>query len=184
MSRPYHEKIAVFDLDGTLWMENSHIDILNQFYHTQRYNSLLSRIINRFFPGLYMRHLFSRYERISPEFIDQYKPHFLGKSIELVDACARERYFVIIISNAPIEIVINAANRLSLPYLRTDHANKYRELLENYEFKELLVCTDNLSDTDLLIHADTKIIYTQPSTERYFNRRFPEAIFYRKEELR
>lgn len=184
MSRPYHEKIAVFDLDGTLWIENSHMDILNQFYHTKRYNGLLSRMVNRFFPWLYLRHLYSRYERISSEFIDQYKPRFLDKSMDLVASCARESYFVIIISNAPEEIVMNAANRLSLPYLRTDQANKYRELQKNYEYKELLVCTDNLSDTDLLIHADTRIIYTQPSTERYFKRRFPEAIFYRKEELR
>ncbi len=184
MSRPYYEKIAVFDLDGTLWIENSHIDILNRFYHTKRYNSLINRMLNRFFPRLYMRHLYSRYEKIPSEFIEQYKPSFLNKSMELVAACVRESYFVIIISNAPKEIVMNAANQLSLPYLHTEQANKYKKLLQNYEYRKLLVCTDNLSDTDLLTHADTRIIYTQSSTERYFKRRFPEAIFYRKEELR
>ena len=184
MSRPYHEKIAVFDLDGTLWIENSHMDILNQFYHTKRYDNLINRMINHFFPRSYLRHLYNKYGKIPLTFIEDYKPHFLKKSMRLVTDCINDGYFVIIISNAPEEIVISAASRLSLPYLRTDRANKYKELSRNYEYGKLLVCTDNLSDADLLTHADIKIIYTQSSTEGYFKKRFPEAVFYRKEELR
>ena len=35
------EKIAVFDLDGTLYEENSHIEILSKFYKTNIYKSLI-----------------------------------------------------------------------------------------------------------------------------------------------
>ena len=38
------EKIAVFDLDGTLYKENSHIEILSEFYKTNIYKSLILKI--------------------------------------------------------------------------------------------------------------------------------------------
>lgn len=182
-NKVYHEKVAVFDLDGTLWLENSHIDILNRYYHTKRFSSLMSRFINRLFPALFLRYLYRMYEDIPRKFIEQYEPRFLDRTVNLASDCDRNGYFVMIISNAPEEIVRNAAKRLSLPYLRTDRADKYKELVKRFEFGKLFVCTDNLSDADLLVHADTKIIYTQRSTEKYFKKHFPDAVFYRKEDL-
>lgn len=42
------EKVAVFDLDGTLYHKNSHIEILNYYYNTSFFTSILFRIFSFF----------------------------------------------------------------------------------------------------------------------------------------
>lgn len=183
MKKIYFEKIAVFDLDGTLWAENSHIDILNKYYQTQRFTSLAFKIINRFFPTLAIEYLFNEFSKIPETFIENYSPTFIKHTLHLIDEIKQQGYHILIVSNAPEQIVKNAALRLDLPYICSDIGRKYFALKSKFEFDTLFVCTDNKSDVDLLFNAQKKVIYTQRSTSGFFRRKFNDATFIKKESV-
>lgn len=164
------EKIAVFDLDGTLWKVNSHIEICNSYYRTSFFSSLLYRGIAHFFRRQMMHFLWYCYKKIPKDFSLHFDIPFDENAMQLLKEKQDEGYFCLIVSNAPYEIVFHAAERLNLPFLQAPQYQKKKTVDENYAYSTLFVCTDNIEDLDLVKSADfRKIIFTKYNREK-FNR--------------
>ena len=166
----YAEKIAVFDLDGTLWDKNSHIEILNAYYKTNFFSSFIFRGISHFFRKQMYKFIWYCYRKIPKEFVFQFKLQFNKETLELLKTTMGENYFCLILSNAPYEIVFHAAERLKIPFLQAPQYQKKKILDENYRYSQLFVCTDNIEDLDLLEASNSrKIIFTKHNA-KVFNK--------------
>lgn len=168
----FKNKIAVFDLDGTLWEVNSHYEILNMFYNTKFWTSFVYKCLCKALPsvGRSIRDLY--YERISIDFISSVEFPFNVGIIALLEKKREEGFYIEIVSNAPSEIIIkNAAKRLHCDYLKSDIGNKWSTLKNKFDFRELFVCTDNISDLDLVQKADTYFIIPRKYVKRFYKKR-------------
>ncbi len=173
----FHEKIAIFDLDGTLWKENSHIHIVEEFYGTKRFSCLTMRIFARFFPKIFLDILNYYYGHIPKEYIENFNIPFRESAKLLFEEYKKRGFLTIIISNAPIEIVEHAAKRLHTNFLRTDIGQKYMVFSQKYECQTIMVCTDNKTDLDLLKEADIKYIYASEKNKKFFKKYIQNAEF-------
>lgn len=172
------EKIAVFDLDGTLWNVNSHLEILNQYYHTHFYTSLYAKMMFHIVPKQLNRLIWCNYSKIPKEYVFQYRPCFRKSAIELLNLYKKQGYMPLIISNAPYEIVKGASERLNADFLCTRPGEKLQVLNQIYTYKILFVCTDNMSDCDLLDCADIQVVYPHGKRNyRFFKKRYPDIQF-------
>ena len=63
------KNISVFDLDGTLWQKNSHLLILNSFFHTGFYTGLFARFFSYFFKSTWQHKIDRKLQRIPSSFI-------------------------------------------------------------------------------------------------------------------
>lgn len=162
------EKIAVFDLDGTLWEKNSHIEICNAYYKTKFFSSIIYRGISHFFRKFMLKFLWLCYKRIPKDFALKFELPFNQEILGLLRKKQSEGYFCLIVSNAPYEIVFHAADRLNLPFLRAPQFQKKKLLDEKYSYKDLFVCTDNIEDLDLIKASDSrKIIFTKYNKDKF-----------------
>ena len=79
-----------------------------------------------------------------------------------------EGFFCVIVSNAPVEIVMKAAQRLGIPFIRADVCKKLETLKTIYDFNKLFVCTDNIEDIDLISAADDFEIVQTKNNFKFF----------------
>jgi hypothetical protein len=158
----YQEKIAVFDLDGTLWKYNSHIEILNHYYHTSFFSSLVFRGICHFFRPLMYKVMCHLYNKIPKDFSLCFELPFNDDILKLLRKMQEDKWFVLLVTNAPYEIAYHAAERLSIPFLQAPIGHK-KEILDNsYLYKTLFICTDNMEDLDLIkVSSFRKLIFTK-----------------------
>ncbi|WP_373076707.1 HAD family hydrolase [Fusobacterium mortiferum] len=173
-------KVAIFDLDGTLYLKNSHIEILTEYYNTKFYKSIFFKIFYYIFPNKAQNLLNNRYNKIP----DIYKKNFIlpfrKSALCLFGELKNKGYEIIIISNAPIELIANAAKRLKVDFKRAEIGKKHLELGRNVD--ELIVCTDNLTDLELLKKAKYRYIYVNKKTSKFFKKNLvQENIFYMEE---
>lgn len=165
------ENLAAFDLDGTLWKGNSHYEILNSYFKTNFYKSFLFRLYRHFFKKNAYELICKKYEKIPKDYASSFLLDFNDEIVALLRQKQKEGYFCIIVSNAPLEILISAANSLNVPYLKAPIGRKKEVLDQNYIYKNLFVCTDNIEDIDLVESSnDRKIIYTN-ANKKFFNSR-------------
>lgn len=151
----FKEKIAVFDLDGTLWCVNSHYELLNLYYKTKFFTSFFYRCLSKINLSLFEKIRDFYFVKIPDSFIENTVFSFNDKIIELLNKKKIDGYEILILSNAPREIIVsNAAKRLNCSYLCAGIGEKLRVLNNNYEWEKLFVCTDNTSDSDILSAAD------------------------------
>lgn len=149
-------KIAVFDLDGTLWKVNSHYELLNLYYKTKFFTSFFYRSLCKFFPmiGIKMRDVF--FHKIPDLFINTVDFKFNERVVNLLQQKRNEGYEPVIVFVAPREIIVaNAAKRLACSYLCAGVGEKLKMLSGFYKWDELFVCTDNTTDSDLLCASDS-----------------------------
>ena len=66
------KNISVFDLDGTLWEKNSHLLILNSFFHTGFYTGLFARFFSYFFKSTWQHKIDRKLQRIPSSFIENF----------------------------------------------------------------------------------------------------------------
>lgn len=150
------DKIAVFDLDGTLWKVNSHYEILNKYYNTAYWTSFMFRLYACCFPENAVRKRDVFYSKIPESFINSMSFEFNEKVVGLLRKKESEGFKVLIISNAPTECIVrNASDRLGCNYLTAKVGEKVLELKRYYRYQSLFVCTDNTTDVDLLREADS-----------------------------
>ncbi len=169
-------KIAVFDLDGTLWRINSHLSILNEYYQTHLFTSLGAKIVSKVSYHFFEKILYRYYAEIPQEFIENFNPPFQESALRILNKSREAGFVPLIVSNAPCEIVCQAAKRLKMDYLCAKRGKKAKEFEANYRYNVLMVCTDNKTDCDLLNIAEIRIIY--PYKNRYFfKRKYPEAYY-------
>ncbi len=164
------EKLAVFDLDGTLWKINSHYQILNDYFNTHFFTSFFFRLFCHFFRKKGYDYICKKYEEIPKSYVSVWKPDFDNNTIGLLNHKKEEGYFCLIVSNAPFEIVENAATRLNLPFLRASIGNKKKTLDAEYKYTELFVCTDNIEDIDLIRASSSYKIMYKKNNIQYFKK--------------
>jgi hypothetical protein len=170
------EKLAVFDLDGTLYKCNSHIEILNLKYNTTIFDSKSLNAFGLVFKKTYLKLLHSLYKKIPIDFIEKFNPGFRESAITLLNEKKKAGFHIIIVSNAPAELIKSAANRLNVDWLQAEIGSKHEVVQKNYYFTELFVCTDNISDMSLLDIANERTIFVTNKTKRRFYQRYPQAI--------
>jgi phosphoserine phosphatase len=167
--------LAVFDLDGTLYKCNSHIELLNQRYKVKVFDSIIMKAIGKIWKKGYLKLLYKCYEKVPLEYIENFTPEFRKSALEIMEEKKREGYFIVIVSNAPNELIEAASKRLNVDWLQARIGYKKEVVIQNYNFENLFVCTDNLTDINLLDIASERMIYVTKKTKHVFSERYPDA---------
>lgn len=163
------KKIIIFDLDGTLWSVNSHIDIIRQYYKHNYLKQFIYKVFGKCFPNIYLHCINHLFEKIPDAYVNKYCPVFRYDALKLLDIAKIEGYEIIIISLAPQRILDNVAKRLKLPVLKGMPGRKSEVLRRYYKnWERLVVVTDNISDCDMVKMSDKAIIYTMPKYIKKF----------------
>lgn len=170
-------KMAVFDLDDTLYTDNSHIKILCDYYKTQIFKSFIFKIFGKVLPKAERKVLYHFYNKIPQKVKSNYILEFSQKVVALLKKKQNEGYFILIVSNAPKELLIAAANYLKADYLDALPYKKAETVQTNYTFNYLFVCTDNKSDIDLLSIADEAVITCKKKNINYFIKRLKKQNY-------
>ncbi len=173
----HKDKIAIFDLDGTLWKMNSHIMILNSYFNTKFYTSVLYRGLRHFFPKQMYEFICSKYLQIPKEYVLAFEPEFDETVLSILHEKQNAGYFVLILSNAPYEIAFHASERIGIPFLVAPIGRKKEMLDKNYSYDFLFVCTDNTEDIDLLEASnEQKIIWNEYNSAFFISHGFEKDI--------
>jgi hypothetical protein len=171
------ENLAVFDLDGTLYECNSHIELLNAKYRVKFFDSIIMKIIGKLFNDIYLKILMYAYNRVPVEYIREFNIEFRASALELLKKAKNDGFHIVIISNAPKELIEAAAQRLNLEWYRAEIGCKNDIVQNKFEYKYLFVCTDNVSDINLLDLADEKYIFVTNKSKSIFCEKYPNAHF-------
>ncbi len=161
-------KIAVFDLDDTLYHGNSHFAILNQYYQTKIFTSILARILGKLFPIIHLKIAYYFYNRIPLKNKCSFTLPYRHEVKKLFMLKRQAGYHMIILSNAPLELLSKAASDLDVDWIKAEVGKKSEALMARYEYKELFVCTDNVTDLDLINIADEAVITCLPRKRKFF----------------
>ena len=164
----YYHKIAVFDLDDTLYIGNSHIEFLCKHYNTILFKSIMFKALGRLIPNIQHKVMFFLYDRIDSINKEKFLLKFRPSVISLLEQKKLAGFHPIILSNAPRQLLINAANKLGVDYIAADVSKKSNALVESYKYNTLFVCTDNKTDLDLIELADEAVITCKMKNRKYF----------------
>lgn len=173
-----YEKIAVFDLDGTLYKGNSHIEIISQYYCSWIVKNIIFIAIGVMFPSIQLKILYALYNRIPDRYKKEFLLEFNYKTVNLLQKKISEGYYPLIISAAPIELINKPANILGIDYCKSYANEKSITLEELYSYKFLFVCTDNKSDIDILELADEAVIITKDRNKDYYTKKLKKLKKY------
>lgn len=165
------EKLAVFDLDDTIYDGNSHFSIVNSYYKTGFFTSIFMRMIGRLSIKLrlYITNMF--YERIPASYRCGFKMPLRQDVVGLLREKQTEGYAVIIVSNAPKDLLDSAMERLKIKAYSADFFGKAKLVKSICTYQKLFVCTDNKSDMDLLKIADEAVITCRYKDKEYFRQK-------------
>lgn len=146
----------IFDLDGTLWMENSHVAIVEQFLGWRKYTNFFSRVYGKFFFKKYYADLCDDYSKIKSEYIKkEFHPHIQNEVINILNQAKSKSDDVYILSNAPKEIIEFAEEMFKIKGFRAPIGEKGKVLQELFtSWDRLSVVTDNLTDISLIELSD------------------------------
>lgn len=143
--------VWVFDLDGTLWKENSHVFIVERHLGYKKYTNVLARLWCKIDFFSYMVALNKDYLKVSKEEIDAFLPSIIKITSGMLTEAKNNNEQVIILSSAPSGIVKKAEKLFGVPSYHADIGKKANKLLELLgSNKDIYVVTDNLSDLDLI----------------------------------
>ncbi len=166
-------KLAVFDLDGTVWKENSHVDIVNKYYKYGTIIIMLEKVLNRIMPGEYMQWLNNKFNKIPNHYIAQYNPTVNTNVLQLEEKYKENLWNICFISNAPLRIVQMAEERFGIKGYHADVGEK-ANVVENMSYDELHIVTDNISDLDIIEKAQKAIIIITKNNKKFFTRYIKE----------
>ena len=164
-------KLAVFDLDDTLYDGNSHFMLLNAYYKTTFFTSIFMRILGRLLPGVRMLICDYFYYRIAGSIRRNFSLPYRPDVMQLLHKKQQGGWTAVIVSNAPDDLLQGAAARLKLQALRAGFNQKARVVRDCFEYEEIFVCTDNKTDIDLLELADEAVITCRSRDNEYFTKR-------------
>jgi|GEM_PF-3339333 len=170
----YVEKLAAFDLDDTLYMGNSHFEILNAYYNTHFFTSVFMRAFGKFFPNTRLKFFNLFYNRIPNEFRHRFLLPYRQDVIRIFNEKKRSGYKMIIVSNAPLDLLMSAARNLNVEYISAETSKKSIAIQERFVFEYLFVCTDNKTDLDIISMANEAVITCRKKDKDFFSRSLPE----------
>lgn len=170
----HYEKIAVFDLDGTLYIGNSHIEILCTYYNTFLFKSFIFKVIGKISRKIQLYIMNYLYNKIPADFKRGYILPFSSNVVKIFQEKIKDGYYPLILSSAPIELIESAAKVLNVDYHKCDSSKKQDVLLEKYSYDYLFVCTDNKTDLNLLKLADESVITAVEKNRKYFKEKLKE----------
>lgn len=173
-------KIAIFDLDGTLYFENSHMKIIQQYYTLGFVLIIILRVIAYLFPVVHMMLLNILYDGIDIKYKSNFLLPFRPEIIAILKQKKEEGFVPIIVSNAPFELVRSAALQLGIDFLQAPIGNKAKVFLGRYFSEDIFVCTDNYTDKDILDMADNRVILVSEKTRKMFSEYVGRALFINK----
>lgn len=173
----YFDKIAVFDLDDTLYKGNSHIEWLCSYYGTSFFKSLFFRAIGRLAPWLQRYIIWELYERVDDKKKKDFILPFRKPVIDILREKQKEGFHPVIVSNAPLQLLVNAASVLQIEFLSAKVNNKGKQFTSAYRYDELFVCTDNKTDLDLIMIADQAVIPCKKKNCCFFRKRLPQGKY-------
>ena len=162
------KKLAVFDLDDTLYLGNSHNEILCEYYRTKLFKGLLLKIFFKLLPNIAIKINNYLYSKIPENIKKIFILPFNNDVLRLLEQKRKQKYYILIVSNAPIELIENAAKILNVNYLYAPPYKKEKVLLKLYSYEKLFVCTDNKSDIALLKIADEAMIVCKNKNKKFF----------------
>ncbi|MCI9500397.1 MAG: haloacid dehalogenase-like hydrolase [Hungatella sp.] len=160
-------KMAVFDLDGTLWDVNSHIDIINKYYNKRLADNICIKVFRRIFPSVYMRYLNFLFDKIPDNFVKYYTPDLNDRVMDLWNDLKGQGYRLIIVSNAPERLINNASIRLKVECFHAEIAKK-DELVGAFAYDYLWVVSDNCTDYNLMKMADKSTVILNKYNKAFF----------------
>jgi phosphoserine phosphatase len=169
------DNLAVFDLDGTLWRENSHTDILNKYYHFKISDNLIMKVFRNIFPNTYMSLLNRLFNRIPDGFVNDYRPKFKKAVQKIMKEYQSKSYKIVIISNAPKRIINRAAERLSVNGIQAPISEK-NKIVSAMEYKRLAVISDNITDYNLMLLADEVHVVVNQHNSKFFEQNRLETM--------
>jgi hypothetical protein len=147
--------VAVFDLDGTLWVENSHLYVLNRYYKTRFFDSIWFKVLYKIVPRKMQKYINRKINQVPTEFIYRLDYTCKQENVKLLRQKENECDKVLIITNAPQQIADFAAKMFNVTVLHAPIGRKL-EVLDAYcRYNSLFVCTDNRSDYDLIKVSDS-----------------------------
>ena len=174
--KQFYSMLAVFDLDGTLYEGNSHIEILCAYYHTNFYKSLPFRGFAFFLSSLSQKIMDWKYAQIPMEVKSSFAMPYRGEVLKILRDKQKDGHKTIILSSAPEELICHASKDLSIEGRKACAGKKHELIQEEYAFDRLFVCTDNKTDIDLLSMATEAVIACPERHRSYFRERLPNHL--------
>lgn len=171
------DKLAIFDLDDTLIYGNSHLEVINQ-YSNFRYDSIVFKVIGKITPRIYKAIIDKRFEKLSDEKINQFRPNFNKNTLELLMEKRGNGYEVFVISNAPQKLIDRICELIDVKGFSAKVGRKHEILEGNFRYNKLSVCTDNKSDLSILELASERYVYVNKKTEHFFKEKIPNSTFW------
>lgn len=166
--KQYVDQLAVFDLDDTLYIGNSHFALLNEYFHTKCFTSIPIRLLGKFCPSLRMAICNWSYQRIPQSVRKGFTLPSRQEVMELLHQKKKQGYKVVIVSNAPEDLLFAATQKFRLPALSAPFSGKAKVLQDHFEYRKLFVCTDNKTDLDLLYLADEAVLTCGVKAHKFF----------------
>lgn len=164
-------KICIFDLDGTLIENNSHVDIVRKYYFQRIgfFVGIIEAVLAAIMPSKYQKYLDGMIKNIPDDYIKKYKFKYRESALSLLKRYKENNFKIIIISNAPDIIVKKASNELGVSGVSAP-VGKKQLILGDYKIKNeyIVVITDNTTDIDLINISDESVIYVNKKTIKYF----------------
>ncbi len=162
-------RICVFDLDGSIWAENSHVSVVESYLGKRKYSGLLGRVKAKLDFSATMKALNADYVRIPSAAVQKFSPHYREEALTLLKQFQEDGYVCFMVSNAPTEIIQIAERKLQIKGYHAAIRDKLNVLKTIYStWEELVVITDNLSDADLLAVADRAVVFVSKRTKMRF----------------
>jgi len=160
-------KLVVFDLDGTIWLNNSHVDLVYSYYKLKRIHIYGVKVIGRLSHKYHMRFLNRKFENIPDEFINNYKPKWNDDVLCILNEEKEAGSNVIVITNAPERISEFAQRKLNVPVYHAEIGKKDK-VLNEFSYDELSVYSDNKTDYNIMEKADFVGLIINKSNKSYF----------------
>lgn len=164
------DKLAVFDLDDTLYVGNSHFALLNKYFRTSFFSSILMRALGKYLPSLRMKICNYSYQRIPKNIRQNFTLPCRPEVVSILKKKQSQGFKVIIVSNAPDDLLIAAESKFHVPVLRADFGCKSKVVRCDYDYGELFVCTDNKTDLDLLYLANEAVLTCRAKDQSFFEK--------------
>ena len=121
------------------------------------------------------------FNKIPDAYIESFSPTYNLNIVDKMKEYKKNGWDVMIITNAP-EKIVNLAKQIFKVEVKQARISCKSNLLNDIDYKNLKVVTDNITDMDLIMQADDSIVLLDKMNEKYFNKnKLEKATFIYKD---